>query len=108
MTYRVTLSSRAELQLYTSALWWAENRSTEQSIRWLDGFQRALHGLCENPDQWPVAAESPAFPFSARQMLFGLGRTKTHRAIFEVRSDEVIVHSIRHLAQDALSTKEFP
>ncbi len=34
MTWTVSLTSRAELQLYDAALWWAENRSTEQAVRW--------------------------------------------------------------------------
>ncbi len=55
MTFRVSLSARAELQLYTNALWWAENRSTEQAVRWLDGFQRELHSLADDPNQWPLA-----------------------------------------------------
>ena len=107
MIYGVTLTSRVELQLYTNALWWSENRSTEQAIRWLDGFQRELQGLSKNPDQWPLASESEVLPFVARQTLYGLTRTKTHRAIFEVRGNEVIVHAIRHLAQDTLSTMDF-
>ena len=58
MTFRVSLSSRAELQLYTNALWWAENRSTEQAVRWLDGFQRELRSLLDDPNQSPLAPVS--------------------------------------------------
>ena len=107
MTFRVSLSSRAELQLYTNALWWAENRSTEQAVRWLDGFQRELHSLADDPHQWPLAPESEVLPFVARQMPYGVARRKTHRAIFEVRADEIIVHAIRHLAQETLSAEDF-
>ena len=107
MTFRVSLSSRAELQLYTNAIWWAENRSTEQAVRWLDGFQRELRSLTDDPSQWPPAPESEVLPFAARQMPYGSARRKTHRAIFEVRGDEVIVHAIRHLAQEALSAEDF-
>ena len=42
MTYEVRLQPRAKLQLYKAALWWAENRSTEQAVRWLEGFEAAL------------------------------------------------------------------
>ena len=107
MTFRVSLSSRAELQLYTNALWWAENRSTEQAARWLDRFQRELRSLSDDPNQWPLAPESEVLSFVARQMPYGLARRKTHRAIFEVRGNEVIVHAIRHLAQEALSAEDF-
>ena len=52
MTWRVKLTSRAELQLYESALWWAENRSTDQAVRWMEQFQAAIERLAENADQW--------------------------------------------------------
>ena len=42
MTYQVKLLPRAKRQLYESALWWADNRSTEQAVRWLEGFEAAL------------------------------------------------------------------
>lgn len=107
MTFRVSLSSRAERQLYSAALWWAENRSTEQAAQWLDGFQRELRSLSDDPERWSPAPENEVLPFIARQVLYGLHRKKTHRAIFEVRGDEIIVHAIRHLAQNSLSAEDF-
>lgn len=103
MTWRVTLTSRAERQLFNAALWWAENRSTEQAMRWLDGFQEAIRQLADNADLWPQAPERDHLSFDARQLVYGLGRKKTHRAIFEIRGNQVFVHLIRHLAQDAIS-----
>lgn len=46
-----------------------------------------------------MAHENDAFPFCVRQLVYGLGRTKTHRALFEVRDDRVVIFAIRHLAQ---------
>ena len=103
MKWIVTLTSRAELQLYDAALWWAEHRSTEQAVRWLNGFQEAIRQLSENADRWPLALEHDHLPFDARQLVFGLGRKKTHRAIFEIRGDRVFAHLIRHLAQDSIA-----
>jgi hypothetical protein len=37
--------------------------------------------------------------FSLRQLSSGLGSKPTHRAIFRVRNDEVIIYGIRHLPQ---------
>ena len=107
MTYAVKLLPRAKLQLYNSALWWAENRSTEQAVRWLDGFEAALQLLAHNPERWPLAAECNAVSFEIREMTFGLGRHKTHRAVFEIHQHEVIVYAIRHLAQDVLTSNDF-
>lgn len=107
MTYQVKLLPRAKRQLYESALWWADNRSTEQAVRWLEGFEAALGLLAENPERWPLAPESEIVGFEIREMTYGLGRNKTHRAVFEIRVNEVVVHAIRHLAQDGLTANEF-
>jgi hypothetical protein len=40
-------------------------------------------------------------------MKFGLRRSKTHRAVFENRRQEVLVYAIRHLAQDSLIPDDF-
>ena len=45
--------------------------------------------------------------FEIREMLFGVGRRKTHRAVFRIRKDRVVVYAIRHLAQDALTSETF-
>ncbi len=79
MTCAVSLTSRAELQLYDAALWWAEHRSTEQAVRWLEGFQEAIRQLAENADRWPWAPERVHLPLDARQLAFGLGRKKRSR-----------------------------
>jgi plasmid stabilization system protein ParE len=107
MTYLVRLLPRAKLQLVNSALWWADKRSVEQAVLWLDGFEAALQMLANKPEDWPLAAECDAVPFQIREMTFGLGRNKTHRAIFEIRRQEVIVFAIRHLAQDLLTPDDF-
>lgn len=103
MTYRVVMLPRAKRQLYESALWWSEHRSAEQAARWMEGFEEALSTLQEDPERFALAPEDDAFSFIVRQLLYGLGRKKTHRAVFEVRDDQVLVHAIRHLAQADLS-----
>ncbi len=42
MKYRVSMTSRAEWQLASAALWWSESRSRQQAAEWLEGFQAAL------------------------------------------------------------------
>ena len=106
MIYRVSIVPRARRQLLDAALWWSDNRSTEQAVRWLDGFEAALQTLTNDPERFPLATESAAYPVLIRQLLYGLGRTKTHRALFEFRGGEVIVHAVRHLAQADLTDDE--
>ena len=95
---------RAELQLYEAALWWSENRNPDQAFRWLEGFEHAIQALAENPARYGFAPENEAFPFSLRQLNYGLGKHRTHRAVFEIRKEsKVLVHAIRHLAQEEMS-----
>jgi hypothetical protein len=57
-----------------------------------------LRSLEDDPDRCPFARENASIPIEIRQLSYGLSR-KTHRAIFAVRSDRVVVYAIRHLAQ---------
>jgi plasmid stabilization system protein ParE len=94
--------------LTDSAVWWAENRSAEQALRWLDGFEQAIAALAEHPERHGVAREDGLYdlPYTVRQLLYGIGRKPSHRAVFEVRGDTVYVVAIRHLAQDDLSPND--
>ena len=103
MTYRVTILPLAKRQLLDQALWWSENRSEEQAFRWLEGFELALGSLAYDPDRCCIARENDAFNIVIRELHYGLGNKATHRAVFEVRNDEVIVYSVRHLAQRDLT-----
>lgn len=51
----------------------------------------------------PLAQENGTFPFEVRQLNFGLGRKATHRAVFTVRPDMILVLRVRHLAQNELT-----
>jgi plasmid stabilization system protein ParE len=108
MSYRVFISSRANLQLAQAATWWAENHSLDQAARWLDGFEMAIAGLSDHPERHGFSRENSLYdlPFEVRQLLYGLGKKATHRAVFEIRGDAVYVLAIRHLAQDDLSLKD--
>lgn len=103
MTYRVTILPRAKRQLLEQAFWWSENRSADQAFRWLEGFEQALASLANDPKRCSRARETIAFQFEVRELHYGLRNKATHRAVFEVRSDEVIVYSVRHLAQRDLA-----
>jgi plasmid stabilization system protein ParE len=85
------------------AVWWSENRSADQAIRWLDGFEKALATLADKPERCVIARESDAFATAIRELHYGLRGKPTHRAVFEIRDDEVIVHSVRHFAQRDLT-----
>ena len=106
MTRQVILTSRARTQLYNAALWWSEHRSTEQAVRWLEGFEAAIRRLADDAERYPLIPEDLALPRQFRQLTYGLGRRMSHRAVFEIRNDRVYVYAIRHLAQDALTDQD--
>lgn len=100
MTYRVAFTSKSRLEFFETALWWAENRDAAQAARWLEGFQASIDSLTENPERHAVAHETELFRFPLRQLLYGLGSRPTHRALFRVREDKVvIIYGIRHVKQ---------
>ena len=106
MTFRVIITEQAEREMQSAHDWWAENRSKVQADRWYDGLAKAIADLTENPESHGLSRENQVFPYEIRDLLFGLGRRATHRAVFAVRGDEVVVLSIRHVAQRDLSPED--
>jgi plasmid stabilization system protein ParE len=53
-----------------------------------------------------MAPERDLLSQGIRQLLFGLGRRVTHRFVFAIDDDAVIVLRVRHTSQDALSADE--
>ncbi len=107
MTYRVIVTSKARIEASNVAIWWAEHRSVAQAKKWLDSFHEKAASLAHDPQRWPVAPENDFLPIEIREVSFGIGRNKTHRIVFEVRGGAVVIHAVRHLAQDSLSQDDF-
>jgi len=103
MSYRVVISDRAHEDLETACAWWAEHRSAEQAQRWYDGIAAAIYSLGKKPERCVLAQENDALPYEIRQLHYGVSSRPTHRVIFAIRPDMVLVLRVRHLAQDQLS-----
>lgn len=73
---------------------------------WLEGFDQALASLAQNPERCTLARESDAFRIELRELHYGLRSKATHRAIYSIHRDEVIVYAVRHLAQQELTPQE--
>jgi plasmid stabilization system protein ParE len=95
----VVITPRARAQIGNSALWWAQNRSSIQAAQWLAQLELAISGLAEAGDCHPLAAETDAFDFELRQMLFGLSGKRTHRVLFAIHDHRIVVYAVRQLAQ---------
>lgn len=86
--------------------WYQQNAPEREADRWYHGLIRALRQLERNPDRFAVIHEDEEFGVEFREMLYGSGRRKTHRVIFAIRPDAVIVHAVRHVAQDDLTPED--
>lgn len=106
MTFRLVFTAQAFEELHEAADWWAANRNEHQAREWLEGCKSALALLTHNPEAHSKIRESAAFPVELRQKLYGLKSKPTHRAVFEIRGDEVIVHAVRHLAREDLTVDD--
>ena len=107
MSLDVIVMPRAERDLRESTKWWTENRSSEQATRWWDGILEAIETLSKNPQRCPLARENNKYPYELREMHYGAGSRPTHRVLFTIRLDKVVVVSVRHAAQQDFDSDEF-
>ncbi|HEY2762041.1 MAG TPA: type II toxin-antitoxin system RelE/ParE family toxin, partial [Pirellulales bacterium] len=82
-----------------SAAWWAGERSAEQAGRWYQGIRNAIAGLRESPTRYVIAPERPRFSYEIRELHFGLSARATHRVLFTIVGQTVVVLTVRHAAQ---------
>lgn len=106
MTYIARLSERARVELQIAHDWWAVNRSAIQAERWYDRFVAVLDSISADPDRFARAPESLPTDCVVREAHFGLGKRATHRALFTIRDNSVVVLSIRHSSQRNLNLEE--
>ncbi|HVJ86613.1 MAG TPA: type II toxin-antitoxin system RelE/ParE family toxin [Caulifigura sp.] len=98
MTYRITYTSRAEADIREAMEWWRDHRSHEQAARWIEQIFPSIETLERDPDRFPAAPETDLHPSGIRQLLFGIGRSITHRVLFAIDGDEVSILAVRHIA----------
>ena len=99
MSYRILFTEQAHRDLRQACEWWVRNGSTEQAGDWFDGFAKAVYLVSENPERFPLAREDGSFSSELRQFSYGLAKHPTHRAVFTVRGNTILVLRVRHLAR---------
>ena len=104
--FRVIITGPAKRDVREAYDWWAENRSAEQATRWYRGIAAAIKSLGRSPERFPPAWESDLLIQGVRQVLYGLGRRRTHRILFAIDGDTVVVFRVRHASQDALGPED--
>jgi plasmid stabilization system protein ParE len=108
MIHRAGMSRRADREIEAAADWWAEHGSPAQAARWYAGFSAAIDSLAENPERCLLARENGLVPFEIRELHHELGPRPTHRAVFTIRPDAVLILTIRHAAQADLTEDDLP
>lgn len=103
---KVLITERAEGEIQTAHDWWSAHRSALQAGRWYRGIYRAIDSLRTNASRNPLIPEHEHFSAELRQLTFGLGRRPTHRVVFSIQPDAVVVLAVRHLAQQNLSVED--
>ena len=106
MTYRVLITHAAQQDIRETVCWWRDNRSAEQAERWLDLLTPALDTLTHFPERCPRAPETDLLPTGLRQLYFGVRRQATHRIVFTIDGDTVVILRVRHVARQSLARDE--
>lgn len=101
--HRVIITGPAKRDMQAAYDWWSENRSAEQANRWYIGIHAAVQALRNMPERCPQAIEADLLDRGIRQILFGLSRHATHRVLFTIDGNSVVVLRVRHTSQDALT-----
>lgn len=103
MKYDVEISGPAERDIRQTHAWWSENRSREQADTWYVRILDAIAALADRAAGCPHAPESDLVSTGLRQFHFGIRSRPTHRIVFAIEGDRVVVLRIRHLAQRDLT-----
>jgi plasmid stabilization system protein ParE len=98
MKYEVVLTREAEHNV-RSILAWYSDRSQSAADRWYAAFFKSIESLSNYPERYSFARENSRFPIELRQLNFGGGRKSTHRIICTIRGAQVVVYTVRHVAQ---------
>jgi plasmid stabilization system protein ParE len=102
MKRRVTITNPAETDVHANYEWWAKNRSDEKAKRWLVGIYQAMLQLADDADIYSGATEEKLRQSGIKQASFGVGSRATHRILYRVLADEVIIFRVRAFKQDAI------
>lgn len=98
----VVITGPAKRDVEEARDWWAENRSAEQAARWYLKAVATMELLATTSHRNPFAREPRFKKLGVRQVAFGLGRRPSHRILYAVRDDRVVVYRVRSNWQDDL------
>lgn len=103
---QIRITDLAEEDAHTNYEWWAKHRSAEQAVRWLQGIYAAMFELATTANQHPYATEAELKLRKIRQASFGLGKRPSHRILYAVRDDLIVIYRIQAFKQNSLGVDD--
>lgn len=106
--FQIVVHEQAKNDIKRNADWWAEHHSIDQALAWSDAVERQLQDLSQNPERFGIANENGRFAYEIRQILIGLGKRRSYRAIFTIKGDSVHILTIQRAEQSQLAHDDLP
>ncbi|SRR5579871_6383083 len=100
MPYALRTTPRAYADI-DAAFRWLSQTSLTAAKRWYAGLLTAFKSLETNPERCPFADEAHELGLDLRQLLYGR-RQRIYRILFTIDGNMVMIHRVRHAAQDRL------
>jgi plasmid stabilization system protein ParE len=98
----VQVFPQAELDLRRIGRSIRERVSTKSSVKWMGKLQKAIESLSTSADRYPEADEAFVLGRDLRMCIVG-NRSHVYRIIFTIVENRVLIHCVRHAAQDQLT-----
>jgi len=104
MTFTVEYTHRAERDLREITAWYLEESgSIDIASDWSDGIYSLIEDLSHTADRHPPACELEVVEGDLREVHYGSGRRTTHRIIYQIIGERVVILRIRHTSQRELT-----
>lgn len=100
--FAIHITDVAEQDIQSAFEWWRDNRSASEAERWYQSIYPAIETLQSMPHRCAFATERELIGVELRQLLYGIGRRPTHRILFSVENETVIILRVLHNAQQHL------
>ena len=105
MAFRVEFTRKAHRDVEEQLAWWSR-RGRAAADRWHTQFLvRVIAALEANPHCYPQADEAADLGIDLRVMPYGR-RRQVYRVLFTVEGERVVVHRVRHAAQDRIAGED--
>lgn len=106
MAYKVLVTGPAKDDIWQNYRWCDEHRSHKQAARWFIEIDELIAALSLKADRHQLATELGLRTLSVHQVSFGIGRRPTHRVLYGIVGETVVVNRVRSLKQDGIEASE--